>query len=220
MFPITTWALRAFGLSGVLGSLLFIYGDLLYNHVPGSAFSPAEKMAGLPESRLLKAGTLGLAGCWFYALGALHVYLAFRPAGEAFAYFLWLSFGAVMICYGISHAAYFSIAAGAKAALSLGGTVGQGSWLGEAFFKRLTLITYIPAAVSSLMMLYGILSGRSLYPWGMVFSMPLLLYVLKALVLRLLRGRPRELVNDAYDNLVLFVFFLASTLVLWNAVVV
>ena len=33
-----------------------------------------------------------------------------------FAFLVLLTFGGVMVCYGISHAAYFSIAAGAQAA--------------------------------------------------------------------------------------------------------
>jgi len=45
--------LQWFGISGILGSILFIAGDLLYNHVPGSTKSPTEKMSAMPESRLL-----------------------------------------------------------------------------------------------------------------------------------------------------------------------
>ena len=216
MFIFTTWALRCSGLSGVIGSLLFICGDLLYNHVPGSTASPAVKMGRLPPSRLINAGTLGLFGCWFYVLAAWHLYLAFRPAGELFAFILLFAFGAVMICYGISHTAYFSIAAGAHAAADNGTVLEAGGRLGNAFFQRLVIITYVPVGISSLMMLYGIVTGRSLYPKWMVVFLPIIVYLLKIPVLRILKGRLRELVNDSYDNIVLFIFFLISTLVLWN----
>ena len=86
MVIFTIWALRLFGLSGIIGSMLFISGDLLYNHIPGSKNSPSVKMSEMPESRLLNAGTLGLFGCWFYTLASLHVYIAFRPAGDVFAF--------------------------------------------------------------------------------------------------------------------------------------
>jgi hypothetical protein len=66
MSILTTWALRCFGMSGICGAILFICGDLLYNHIPGSTASPAIKMCEMPESRLLNAGTVGLVGCWFY----------------------------------------------------------------------------------------------------------------------------------------------------------
>src|SRR4030042_4501416 len=109
----TTWALRLFGISGIIGSILFIFGDLLYNHVPGSKNSPTVKMSKMLESRLLNAGTLGLIGCWFYTLASLHLFIAFRPVGQLYAFIVFLTFAAVMICYGISHTAYFAIATGA-----------------------------------------------------------------------------------------------------------
>jgi hypothetical protein len=219
MFILTTWWLRIFGLAGVLGAILFICGDLLYNHIPGSSLSPTEKMGRMTESRLLNAGTLGLIGCWFYTLASMHLYLAFLPVGKVFAFILLLAFGMVMICYGISHTAYFSIAAGAQAALKAGAKAETGGRLGNAFFTRLVSITYVPVAIVSGMMAYGILSTRSLYSWWMVFFLPVVLYLLKAPIVRILKGHLREVVNDSYDNVVLFVFFLLSTIILWNGVV-
>jgi len=219
MSIITTEALRLFGLSGVLGSILFIMGDLLYNHIPGSKYSPAVKMSQMPGSRLLNAGTLGLVGCWFYTLAALHLYIAFRPAGDLFAYILGLAFAAGMICYGITHTAYFAIAAGAQAAVQLGSDAEVGGKLGNALYQRLVFITYIPAAISSVMMLYGIVAGRSMYPRWMVVFLPLVIYLLKTPVTRVFKGRLQEIINDSYDNLVLFIFYTLSTIVLWNGLV-
>ena len=212
----TSWALRLFGISGILGSILFIFGDLSYNHVPGSKNSPATKMSQMPESRLLNAGTLGLVGCWFYSLASLHLYMAFRPAGDIFAFIFWLAFAATMICYGISHTAYFAIAAGAQVAAKLGSEAESGGKLGNAFFQRLVYITYIPVAISSIMMIYGIVAGRSLYPRWMVIFLPIVIYLLKTPVTRILKGRLQEIIYDSYDNIVLFVFYVLSTLVLWN----
>jgi hypothetical protein len=219
MFTFTIWSLRVFGISGIIGAILFIWGDLLYNHVPGSNESPTIKMSRLPDGRLIQAGILGMIGCWFYSLGALHVYIAFRPTGEPFASILFLAFAATMICYGIGHAAYFAIAAGAKAAASLGGDVEAGGKLGNVYFQRLTFIIYIPTAIASLMMVYGVLAGRSLYPRWMVIFLPIVIYLIKIPVTRILRGRIKELVNDSYDNIVLFVFYAISTIVLWNGIV-
>jgi len=220
MFVMTNWALRCFGLSGIFGAICFICGDLLYNHVPGSSGSPAMKMSKMPESRLLTAGTVGLFGCWFYTLATMHLYLAFRPAGGIFAFILLLAFGAVMICYGIAHTGYFAIAAGAQVAASLGSDADKGGKLGNIFFQRLVYITYVPVAISSLMIFYAIVTGRSLYPRWMVVFLPIIIYLLKAPLVRILKGRFRGLVNDSYDNIILFIFYLISTLVLWNAVVI
>jgi hypothetical protein len=211
------WVLRCLGLSGILGAALMMAGDLLYNHVHGSKASPAEKMGSLPQSRLINAGTLGLLGCWFYVLASGHIYLAFQPVGSTFAVILSLAFAALMICYGISHTAYFAIASGAQAAVRLGADAEMGGKLGNTLFQRLVYITYVPAAVSSLMMIYGILTGRSLYPIWMVVCIPIVIYLLKTPVVWLLKGRVREWVNDCYDNLTLFVFFMISTIVLWGS---
>ena len=63
MFTSTLWALCLFGISGILGSLKFIFRDLSY--IPGSTTRPAIKMSAMSDSRLINAGTLGLPGCWF-----------------------------------------------------------------------------------------------------------------------------------------------------------
>jgi hypothetical protein len=217
MFIFSAWALRSFGISGILGSILFIIGDLLYNHVPGSKDGIAIKMSRMPESRLLNAGTLGLIGCWFYTLASFQFLMVFQPGGEYFAFIVFITFAAVMICYGISHTAYFAIAAGAKVAGQLGSDAELGGRTGNTFFQRLVVITYIPVVVSSLMMFYAIVAGKSLYPRWMAACLPVVIYLLKTPVTRILKGRIKEMVNDSYDNIVLFVFYVLSTLVLWNA---
>jgi len=212
----TIWALRLFGLSGIIGSIIFIFGDLLYNHVPGSKNSITVKMSAMPESRLLNAGTLGLIGSWFYILGSMQLFIAFRPVGELFAFVVFFAFAAIMICYGISHAAYFSIAAGAKVATQLGTDVEFAGRLGNTFFQRLVYITYIPVTIASLMMFYGIIVGKSMYPRWMVIFLPIVIYLMKSPVTRILKGHLKEILNDSYDNIVLFVFYILSTIVLWN----
>lgn len=213
----TNLTLQLFGLSGIIGSILFIYGDLLYNHIHGSKNSIAVKMSAMPESRLLMAGTLGLIGCWFYTLSSLHLFIAFRPAGELYAFIVALSFAAVMICYGIAHAAYFSIASGAKVAAISGSDIESGGKLGNTFFKRLEYITYVPVTISSVLMFYGIVFGKSLYPRWMVVFLPIVIYLLKLPIIRLFKGRLKEIISDSYDNIVFFIFFVLSTIILWNS---
>jgi hypothetical protein len=217
MYTLTMLLLHLSGISGILGALLFVIGDLLYNHIPGSSKSPTEKMSGKPKARLLNAGTLGLVGCWFYTLASAQIYIAFQPAGVAFASVVFLLFATVMICYGVTHTAYFAIASGAQAASRFGLDIESGGKLGNTFYRRLVNITYIPVFIASVMMLYGILAGKSMYPRWMVLFLPIIIYLLKTWVVRILKGRLQEIVNDSYDNLVLLVFLLISTLVLWNS---
>jgi hypothetical protein len=212
----TTLALRWLGLSGILGSVLFVIGDLLYNHIPGSDDSPAQRMGNMSQSRVLNAGTLGLVGCWLYVLASAHLYIAFLPVGTTFAFVTFVTFAAVMVGFGIAHTAYFAIASGAQVAVQLGSPAQLGGKLGNTFFRRLVHITYAPVAVSSLMMLYGIVTGRSMYPRWMALFLPLVIYLLKKPIVRVLKGHLQEIVSDAYDNLVLFVYYVISTAVLWN----
>ena len=219
MFDFSTLTLQLFGISGIVGSILFICGDLLYNHIPGSKDNPTVNMSKMPDARLLKAGTLGFIGGWFYLLASLHIFMAFRPVGEVFAFLLALLFAIVMTCYSVSHTAYFSIAAGAKVANELGIDVESGGKLGNVFFQRLVYITYFPVTISSVMMVYGVVSGRSMYPQWMVIFLPIVLYLLRSPISRLLKGRLKEIISDSYENAILFVFFVLSTLVLWNGMV-
>jgi len=215
----TTLALRLFGISGIIGSILFIVGDLLMNYIPGSTDSNELRLSKIPESRQLNGGTLGLVGCWFYTLAAFHLYIAFRPAGDAFAFILSLAFGATMICYGVAHAAYIAIVAGSHIAAKLGSDIESGGRLGWIFFLRLVNIAYIPVAILSLMMLYGIATGHSMYPRWMVVFLPTILYLLRTSVVKIFKGHLKEMIGHAYDNIILFVFFVLSTLILWNRVV-
>jgi hypothetical protein len=176
-------------------------------------------MSQMGESRLHSAGVLGLIGCWSYTLASLHLFIAFQPAGDLFAFLVSLAFATVMISYGIAHTAYFSIAAGAKVAKQFGSDAEAGGKLGNTFFQRLVTITYIPVAISSAMMFYGIVTGQSMYPRWMVIFLPILIYLLRSPITRLFKGRAKEITNDSYDNIVLLAFFVLSTFVLWNAFV-
>jgi hypothetical protein len=253
MVTFTIWSLRLFGISGIIGSLLFIWGDQLYIHIPVSIdsaiirktklpegqlyngnifgrisswfYTPenlhlfTENMSKMPESRLLNAGMLGLIGSWFYTLASLQLYIAFRPAGNLFASITFLTIAAAMICYGIVHTAYFSIAAGAHAAVDLGSDAESGGKLGNIFFLRILTITSFPAIISTVMMVYGILTGQSMYPRWMAIFVPMVMYIFKIPLRRIFKGRLQEFFNESYENLVLFVFFVLSTVILWNGLI-
>src|SRR6185295_9083762 len=124
-----------------------------------------------------------------------------------------------MICYGVAHAAYIAIVAGSHIAAKLGSDIESGGRLGWIFFLRLVNIAYIPVAILSLMMLYGIVTGHSMYPRWMVVFLPIILYLLRTPVVKIFKRQLKEIIGHAYDNIILFVFFVLSTLILWNRVV-
>jgi hypothetical protein len=53
----------------------------------------------------------------------------------------------------------------------------------------------------------------------MVVFLPIIIYLLKTPILRILKGHLKEMINDSYDNLVLLFFYVLSTSVLWNGAV-
>ena len=93
--------------------------------------------------------------------------------------------------------------------------MGAAGRAGEALFSKIVLITYLPVLAVSLLMIYGVLSGRSAYPTWMIIFLPIVPYLLRPVVLKILPGRVREVTRDGYDNFVLLLFFLVSTIVLW-----
>jgi len=207
--------LRLCGIAGILGALTTGIGDLLYNHIPGSTQTLFQKMSSLPQKRLVMAGVLGLIGSWLYFFGAFHLYYAFLPVGNNFALAVGVSFALVAIAYGVDHASYYAIGSTAKVARENRLDLEAAGKLGEALFSRLVLITYVPVAIVSLLTIYGVLSGRSAYPIWMVVFLPIVPYLLRVPVLKILHGTVHELVRDSYDNFVLLVFFIVSTMVLW-----
>jgi hypothetical protein len=208
--------IRLSGIAGIFGGLIMAVGDLFYHHIPGSKQSLAERMSSLPQSRQVRAGIFGLVGSWFYLLSAFHLYYAFLPVGDIFALVLAIAFAMVASAYGTGHAAFYAIWSGAKIARDHGLDIDSAGRLGEMYYSRLVLVTYVPVAVASLLMLYGVFSGRSAYPLWMAPFLPIVLYLLRVPILKLLRGRLHELVRDSYDNSILLVFFLLSTILLWN----
>jgi len=211
----TVTIIRFCGIAGILGALIMGTGDLLYHHIPDSRLSLSERMSSLPQDRLVKAGALGLIGSWLYCLSAFHLYYVFLPVGIDFALAISCSFAMVAIAYGVGHASYYAIGSSAKVARENNLDIEAAGKMGEALFSRIVLITYIPVAIAMLLMLYGIVSGRSAYPIWMAVFLPIVPYLLRVPVLKILRGKARELVRDSYDNFVLLIFFLMSTIVLW-----
>jgi hypothetical protein len=209
--------LRLCGMLGILGAWITGSGDLLYNHIPGSKQTLYEKMSTLPQKRLITAGILGLIGSWLYLFGAFHLYFAFVSVGTLYALAISVSFALVAIAFGVAHASYFAIGSSAKLARENHLDVESAGKQGEALFSKLVLLTYIPVAIFSVLTIYGVLSGRSAYPIWMAAFLPIVPYLLRPVVLKILRSRAHELIRDSYDNFVLLLYFLVSTIVLWGS---
>ena len=200
----TITIVRLCGIAGILGALITGAGDLLYNHIPGSTQTIYEKMSSLSQRRLVSAGALGLIGSWLYLFGALHLYFVFQSAGEDLTLSIAITF------------AWVAIGSNAKLARENGLDIVQAGKAGEALFTKIVMITYIPVAIASFFMVYGVVTAHSAYPIWMVIFLPIVPYLLRPVVLKIIRGRVHEIIRDSFDNFVLLVFFLISTIVVWN----
>ena len=165
--------LRLCGIAGIFGALVTGMGDLLYNHVPGSTQTLYEKMSMFSQKRLVSAGALGLIGSWLYSLSAFHLYFAFQSVGEDMALSIAIAFAWVAIAYGVAHASYYAIGSNAKLARDNGLDIEKAGKAGEALFTKIVMITYIPVAITSLFMVYGVITGHSAYPIWMVIFLPI-----------------------------------------------
>lgn len=138
------YMLRWMGLAGIVGAVLMFAGDMLYYYSPNVEQSFIETMGSVPPWRLLLGGMMAPVACWFLALGSGQVYLALRPAGKVVALVAFGSFAAVMIFYGLYHAAYASLGFGAQIANTLGLSREATLRLPEDYLGLLLLIAYVP----------------------------------------------------------------------------
>lgn len=212
----TITIIRLCGIAGIVGALLTGIGDLLYNHIPGSTQTLYEKMSTFTQKRLVTAGLMGLIGCWLYLFSVPHLYYAFLPAGEGLAWTLSIAFALVAAAYGVGHAAYYAIGSAVKVAKDHQLDVEAAGKQGAALFPKIVLLTYLPVSVVSILMIYGVVTAGSAYPVWMFIFLPIIPYLLRPIVLKVLRGRVHELIRDSYDNFVLLLYFFVSTLVLWR----
>src|SRR5277367_4336346 len=97
-------------LSGLLGSVLFLTGDMLFygSWLSGAEFHAFREMAARPDAKLIIGGALGPVAALFSALGMGIFYLALEPAGRQLAATAAVLL-AVMILIGSSYHAVFTV---------------------------------------------------------------------------------------------------------------
>lgn len=206
-------AILIFGLAGMAGALVLFAGDMLFYYQSGSADFVANMAAAAPE-RIVASGICALLAAWLYALGSGQVYLALAPAPTWLRALVFGSFAAIMIAYGVIHAAYVAIVVAAQNAVALGmEPAGQMelAWRTNDLMRNLTMIHF---AVFTVFFTWAVLAGRTLYPrWILLFS-PVVLYLLKGPIVSRLDGTALVVVAGGYLNLLLLLFFAVSTLAL------
>jgi hypothetical protein len=103
----TRWV-RLCCLSGLLGSFLFLSGDMLFYGTlsSGAAFHPYLEMAHRPLVQLVIGGALGPIAALFSAIGVGLFYVALEPGSRPLAYAVGVLLAVMMLIGGAYHAVY------------------------------------------------------------------------------------------------------------------
>jgi hypothetical protein len=208
-----TTSVRTLGLIGLGAAILMFVGDMcLYGHF-GSGSDAVSKVviANESDTRIVIGGFIGPIAAILYCVGFFSVYLMIAPRSRIFAIVLAGGAAATMAIGGTYHAMWSIRAFLIKAGLSSGEY--------QALYDQIrdyTLLFYNTmlaiAAVVSLLLLFVVLSGRSLYPkWSVVVN-PGILLLFRPLA-DLIPAPLGAIVSGGYLNLVFVVFFAVSVVV-------
>jgi hypothetical protein len=207
--------LRFFGLAGIVGGLLLFSGDMLF-YFDSAGTNLKLNMANASDFRILINGVVALFSTWFYLLGVGQVYYAFGPATQTARNIVVFSFAAILVSYGIVHSAYIAIATTAKLALQNQLDIETATALASNTNQLIRLLIYPIFALLSFVFIWQVWKKRTFYPRWMILFFPLVPFLLKGLICNVLSGSIWIIVSGGYLNLILVLFFTASTIALWN----
>jgi hypothetical protein len=210
---ITRQSAIVFGLSGILGSLVLFTGDMLF-YFNGESTDLIANMAGSSSERIVVSGVCALVAAWLYTLASGQIYYAFQPARMWIRLTALFSFAAIMIAYGVVHGAYIAIAVSAKNAELLGMAPDSLTALAVTANNALRSVTYVPFGIFSIVFLVAVWARKTSYPRWFVLFCPVFPFLVSGRIVGNLEGRWKTVVGGGYLNLLLLVFFFASTLVL------
>ena len=207
--------LRFFGLAGIVGGLLLFSGDMLF-YFNSASTNLKLNMAKASDFRILINGVIALFSTWFYLLGAGQVYYAFGSASKTARNIVVVSFAAILVSYGIVHSAYIAIATTAKVALQNQLDIETATALASATNQFIRLIIYPVFALFSFVFIWQVWKKKTFYPRWIILFFPLVPFLFKGLFSKILSGSIWIVVSGGYLNLILVLFFTASSIALWN----
>ena len=207
--------IRAFGILGMLGGLTLFAGDMLFYYDPVNT-NILQNMANSSDMRIILSAVSALIATWLYLLGAGQVYLAFKPSSALMRNIVVVSFSAIFITYGVVHGAYVAIATSAKIALQNNLNLENTASLAREANNILRLFGYPIFAIMSYVFISEVWKKKTLYPRWIIAFFPLVPFLFKGLIEKMLSGQAEVIIKGGFLNLILVLFFLVSTIALWN----
>ena len=199
---------------GLAGALLMFCGDMLLYYTPedfgyGPKSSKEEKinaiidvMKRLPAKRVMAGGMIGPVAAFLYCVGFYHIVLMTNEQSYTLAFSAFL-----LSCLGIitggayhSHCAYLGLLGNDKNREALNAVM--------KYFQKLPLILYIGEGFGFLILIFLIVTGRTMLPKWMFLLSPGILFLLKPIVGRLPKG-VRIIVSGGWTNLMSVIYYVA-----------
>jgi len=149
-------------------------------------------------------------------LGVVPVFYAFKPATAAVRNAVVLCFSAIFIAYGIVHGAYVAIAATSKVAVQNQLDIEVVTALASHVNHILRYFIYPFFALLSYLFISQVWKRKTLYSRWMILFFPLVPFLFQGLISRALSGPAWIVFSGGFFNLILVLFFMASTINLWN----
>ncbi|MFD0864032.1 DUF6796 family protein [Sungkyunkwania multivorans] len=207
--------IRSSGIFGVLGGIILFAGDMLF-YYDAESTNFLKNMAYAADNRIALSGVSALIAAWFYILGLGQVYYAFKPSKPLLRNMMLVSLGGILIAYGVIHGAFVAIATSAKLAIENGLDLKESVRLASDINDILRLFVYPLFAICSLIFIFQVWKKKTFYPRWMILFFPLIPFLIKDVLGELLSGKWWTIIMGGYLNLILIVFFTASTIALWN----
>ena len=199
---------------GLAGALLMFAGDMLLYYTPEDfacdpKSSAEEKinaiidvMKGLPTRCVMAGGMIGPIAAFLYCIGFYHIVLMTNEQTYtlAMAAFLLSCFGIIIGGAYHSHCAY----------LGLLGDDGGRNALNAAmkYFQKMPLILYAGEGIGFLLLIFLIVTGKTVLPRWIFLLSPGMLFLLKPAVSRLPKGA-RVIISGGWMNLISVIYYSA-----------
>jgi hypothetical protein len=206
---------RVLGIFGILGGITLFIGDMFFYYDTSNS-NLYQNMGNASDSRIIYSAVTALLAAWFYMLGVIHVYQAFKPTKTIIKNIILICFAAITISYGVIHGAFVAIATSLKLAIQNNLDLNESIKLASEANNLLRLLVYPIFGLLSVLFIYQVWKKNTLYPRWIILFFPLIPFLVQDLICKNLSGSIWIIVCGGYLNHILIIFFTASTIALWN----
>ncbi|NOZ35231.1 MAG: hypothetical protein GXO80_08030 [Chlorobi bacterium] len=207
--------LRTAGLAGILGGLILFTGDMLF-YYNSAGTDMKMNMGHVSDLRIKLSAVSALLATWFYLFGLLQIHYAFKTASRTARNIVIICFVGILTAYGIIHGAYVAIAVSSKLAVQYNLDISSVTELATEANQLLRLFVYPVFATLSFVFIKEVWKRNTLYPRRMVFFFPLIPFLFQGILDKFLSGSLKLVIMGGFLNIILVIFFTASTILLWH----